>query len=55
MRMDKKATGGELAFVLDGGKGVELVRGVPEGMVLNALSAMPGIDSRLPMGCRRVG
>jgi len=55
MRMDKKATGGELTFVLDGGKGVELVRGVPEGMVLNALSAMPGIDSRLPMGCRRVG
>ncbi len=44
MRMDKKATGGGLAFVLDGSKGVELIRGIPETAVVSALSAMPGMQ-----------
>ncbi|MBW8481270.1 3-dehydroquinate synthase family protein [Actinomadura parmotrematis] len=40
MRLDKKATDG-LAFVLDGPRGAELVRGVPEADVAAALAAMP--------------
>jgi 5-deoxy-5-amino-3-dehydroquinate synthase len=40
MRMDKKALG-DLAFVLDGPAGAELVRGVPEPVVLDVLAAMP--------------
>jgi len=41
MRLDKKATAG-LTFVLDGPNGAELVRGVPERVVADALAAMPG-------------
>ncbi|MUN39041.1 3-dehydroquinate synthase family protein [Actinomadura litoris] len=40
MRRDKKATDG-LAFVLDGPRGAELVRDVPESRVAAALAAMP--------------
>jgi 5-deoxy-5-amino-3-dehydroquinate synthase len=40
MRRDKKAAGGELAFVLDGRAGAEVVRGVPESAVYSALSEM---------------
>ncbi|GLU50353.1 3-dehydroquinate synthase family protein [Nocardiopsis ansamitocini] len=40
MRLDKKATSG-LAFVLDGPRGAELVRGVPETAVAATLRAMP--------------
>ncbi|MFE2194338.1 3-dehydroquinate synthase family protein [Streptomyces olivaceus] len=40
MRQDKKVTVG-LAFVLDGPTGAELVRGVPERAVTEALAAMP--------------
>ncbi|WP_242887705.1 3-dehydroquinate synthase family protein [Actinomadura litoris] len=40
MRRDKKATDG-LAFVLDGPRGAELVRDVPEAQVAAALAAMP--------------
>ncbi|MFD5455824.1 3-dehydroquinate synthase, partial [Streptomyces olivaceus] len=40
MRQDKKVTVG-LAFVLDGPDGAELVRGVPERAVTEALAAMP--------------
>jgi 5-deoxy-5-amino-3-dehydroquinate synthase len=43
MRMDKKAADGELAFVLDGRNGAEIVRGIPEAAVLSALAAMPGM------------
>lgn len=45
MRMDKKAAGDELAFVLDGRDGAEIVRGIPEAAVLRALAAMPRTDS----------
>jgi len=37
MGRDKKATGGTLTFVLDGPKGLEVVRGVPEEDVLATL------------------
>ncbi|MFE0530366.1 3-dehydroquinate synthase family protein [Micromonospora sp. SD19] len=40
MRRDKKASAG-LTFVLDGPAGPELVTGVPEKVVLDALHAMP--------------
>ena len=40
MRHDKKVIAG-LAFVLDGPNGAELVRGVPERAVTDALAAMP--------------
>lgn len=40
MRLDKKATSG-LTFVLDGPRGAELVRDVPERAVAAALDAMP--------------
>lgn len=45
MRMDKKAADGELAFVLDGPDGAEVVRGVPQAAVLSALAAMPRMGS----------
>ncbi|WP_131742551.1 3-dehydroquinate synthase family protein [Actinomadura roseirufa] len=40
MRLDKKATDG-LTFVLDGPRGAEVVRGVPEPAVAAALARMP--------------
>ena len=40
MRTDKKAVDG-LSFVLDGPRGAELVPGVPAGLVLATLQAMP--------------
>ena len=40
MRRDKKATGGELSFVLDGPHGVELVADVSETEVLSVLEEM---------------
>lgn len=40
MRRDKKATTG-LSFVLDGPRGAELVRDVPEAAVADCLAAMP--------------
>ncbi|WP_345622494.1 3-dehydroquinate synthase family protein [Streptomyces ziwulingensis] len=40
MRLDKKATTG-LSFVLDGARGAELVRDVPEDIVAHTLDAMP--------------
>jgi 5-deoxy-5-amino-3-dehydroquinate synthase len=40
MRLDKKASG-DLTFVLDGPRGAELVRDVPEHVVLDVLAAMP--------------
>ena len=40
MRLDKKATTG-LSFVLDGPRGAELVRDVPEHVVAGVLDAMP--------------
>ncbi|WP_405554635.1 3-dehydroquinate synthase [Streptomyces canus] len=43
MRLDKKATEG-LAFVLDGTKGAELVAGVSEKVVEEALAGMPRKD-----------
>lgn len=44
MRLDKKAAGSGLAFVLDGPAGPELVRDVPEESVASALDAMPRDD-----------
>jgi 5-deoxy-5-amino-3-dehydroquinate synthase len=50
MRLDKKATSKKassgLTFVLDGPKGAELVAGVPEAVVADALTAMPRETSR---------
>ncbi|PJE98188.1 3-dehydroquinate synthase [Streptomyces carminius] len=40
MRLDKKANG-DLAFVLDGPDGAELVREIPEHVVKDCLAAMP--------------
>jgi 5-deoxy-5-amino-3-dehydroquinate synthase len=40
MRLDKKASG-DLTFVLDGPRGAEVVRDVPEHVVLDVLAAMP--------------
>lgn len=40
MGRDKKATGGGLTFVLDGPAGLEVVRGVPAGVVMSALGEL---------------
>lgn len=40
MGKDKKATGGELTFVLDGPSGLEVVKGVPATVVAEALDEM---------------
>lgn len=45
MRMDKKAVDSELAFVLDGRDGAEIVRGIPGATVLKTLAAMPRTGS----------
>lgn len=41
MRRDKKAVRGDLAFVLDGPRGAELVSGIPVERVAEALALMP--------------
>ncbi|RZS32163.1 3-dehydroquinate synthase [Herbihabitans rhizosphaerae] len=41
LRLDKKAATGGLTFVLDGPRGVELVRDLPEAVVAGALREMP--------------
>lgn len=40
MRRDKKVVDGDLTFVLDGPNGVEVVAGIPERMLRNALAEM---------------